>query len=91
MGGAISPNTAQIMTTRQRLDIAVRSVTGEDIRFAGNWDPLPGLPGNEYAIADKINVEPSRLMRCRDIYAILELMEINPSELPKASDMPSLF
>lgn len=79
------------MTTRQRLDIAVRSVTGEDIRFAGNWDPLPGLSGNEYAIADRLSLDPSRLMRCRDIYEILELMEVNPSELPKPNDAPSLF
>ncbi|GAT35292.1 hypothetical protein TSACC_3357 [Terrimicrobium sacchariphilum] len=79
------------MTTRQRLDIAVRSVTGEDIRFAGNWDPLPGLSGNEHAIADRLNLDASRLRRCRDIYEILELMEINPSELPKANDAPSLF
>jgi len=79
------------MTTRQRLEIAVRSVTGEDIRFAGNWDPLPGLFGNEHAIADKLNLDASRLMRCRDIYEILELMEVNPSELPKSSDSPSLF
>ncbi len=79
------------MTTRQRLEIAVRSVTGEDIRLAGNWDPLPGLMGNEYAIADRINVPPARLMRCRDIYEILELMELNPSEAPRVSDSPSLF
>ncbi len=78
------------MTSRQRLNQALLSVTGEDIRLAGNWDPLPGLADNADLLAERLNIPKPQLLRCRDIADVLDLLETGPVEARPGSE-PSLF
>lgn len=78
------------MTTRQRLNQAVLSVTGEDIRLVGNWDPVPGLSGHADLLADLLNIPKFQLVRCRDIADVLDLLEADPVA-SKSDNEPSLF
>jgi hypothetical protein len=79
------------MTTRQRLDHAVLTTTGQDIRLMGNWDPLPGLPGQADAVAERLQVDRQRLLRCRDIADILELLETSSVAPRPTDDGPAFF
>lgn len=78
------------MTTRQRLNQVVLSVTGEDIRLVGNWDPVPGLSGHADLLADLLSIPRAQLLRCRDIADVLDLLEAGPVA-GKADNEPSLF
>ena len=46
------------MTSRQRLNQVLLSVTGEDIRLVGNWERLPGLFGNAEQLAERLAQVP---------------------------------
>ncbi len=78
------------MTTRQRLNQALLSVTGEDIRLIGNWDPVPGLTGHADLLADLLGIPKPQLLRCRDIADVLDLLEGSPVS-GKSDNEPSLF
>lgn len=78
------------MTSRQRLNQALLTVTGEDIRLVGNWDPVPGVPSHADLLADVLNIPKSQLLRCRDIADVLDLLESGPVS-SKSDNEPSLF
>lgn len=78
------------MTSRQRLDQVLLSVTGEDIRLVGNWEPLPGLAGNADLLGERLNIPRQQLLRCRDIADVLDLLETAPVT-SKSDNEPSLF
>jgi hypothetical protein len=79
------------MTTRQRLDHAVLTATGQDIRLIGNWESLPGLPAQADAVAEQLHVDRHRLLRCRDIADILDLIEDSQSVTAPRDDGPTFF
>jgi hypothetical protein len=78
------------MTSRQRLDQTLLSLTGEDIRLVGNWDPVPGLSGHADLLAERLNIPKPQLLRCRDIADVLVLMEDGPVA-SRSDGEPSLF
>ncbi len=78
------------MTSRQRLDQILLSVTGEDIRLVGNRERLPALFGNAEQLAEGLNIPKSSLLRCHDIADVLGLMD--SGEIGGGTDHgPSLF
>ncbi|MFZ4779686.1 MAG: hypothetical protein ACOYM3_30365, partial [Terrimicrobiaceae bacterium] len=78
------------MTSRQRLNQVLLSVTGEDIRLVGNWERLPALFGNAEQLAERLNVTKVALLRCQDIADVLGLMENGPSEGSSDNQFPLL-
>lgn len=63
------------MNMRHILDRAVLKISGEDIRLAGNWQPLECAQRMSAELAGELGVAESRLRRCNDITEIIELME----------------
>lgn len=71
------------MTARQLLDRATQRSLNKDIRFAGQWEPVKFLSGNETLLADAIqslsghsnSTLGSQLSRCRTIEDILAVLE----------------
>lgn len=92
-GGHTSPDWLGYcpeMTVRQRLDQAVLSVTGEDIRLVGNWESLSSFDNHAEQLTEQLNVPILQFMRCRDIADVLELMERAPAG-NRANEGPSLL
>ena len=63
------------MNMRHTLDRAVLKVSGEDIRLAGNWQPLECLPRLSFELSNELGVPENRLRRCSDLTEVIELME----------------
>lgn len=63
------------MNMRHILDRAVLKISGEDIRLAGNWQPLECVRQMPSELAAELGVGENHLRRCSDITEILELME----------------
>jgi len=78
------------MTTRQRFDHAILSITGHDIRLVGNWQGLPELTEHTQEIAENLNIPATKLRHCPDIAAVLMLMEDGETTAPSKND-PTLF
>lgn len=81
------------MNTRHILDRAVLKVSGEDIRLAGNWQPLACMERYSADLAVELGVGEARLRRCGDITEILELMarETEPGIADSGDGQASLF
>lgn len=66
-------------------------MTGEDIRLVGNWEPLPGLLDHGAVLADRLDVFPTQLLRCRDIADVVDLMEREGRLKADRSEGPTWF
>lgn len=81
------------MNMRHLLDRAVLKISGEDIRLAGNWQPLECARRMSFELAHELGVNEARLRRCQDITEILDLMEreVQGGSVDQGGDQASLF
>lgn len=76
--------------SRQLLNRVMLDITGEDIRLIGNWELPRTWKGNVEEIADRLQIDRTRLHRCRDIAEVVDLIE-TPAEDSAPQDGPSLW